>query len=399
MDRNTIKRIILVMLVVAIVAALAWAMREPPQAVDLAEVGRGELLVTVDEEGRTRVRDLYTVTSPIAGHLDRVALEEGDPVIGGTSVIASIEPLAPPFLDARTRQERIAAVDAARAQVALAKVEHQRAQTALALARSELTRTRELADRQLVSASTLERAESEVAVQRALVESAIAGIRVSEARLASSQATLTQPGETDPPSPAADCCIRVIAPADGVVLTVFVRSAQPVIQGAKVAEIGDPRRLEMVVELLSADAARVRPGAPVQIVDWGGPQTLHGTVARIEPAGFTKVSALGIEEQRVNVIVELPDPPANLGHGYRALARIELERHADVLRVPIGALFRVAGQWTVFVASDGIAHARQVELGAMNDRLAQVTAGLDDGMRVVLYPSDLIADGVAIVAR
>ncbi|MEZ5660285.1 MAG: HlyD family efflux transporter periplasmic adaptor subunit [Burkholderiaceae bacterium] len=399
MQRSWIKRIIVLATLVAIAAGLAWAMRDPPQPVDLAELSRGELLVVVEEEGRTRVRDLYAVTSPIAGRLDRLALEEGDPVTGGQSVIASIKPLDPPFLDARTRQERLAALEAARAEVSLARVDYQRARTAQTLARSELTRTRELAARQLVSASTLEKAESEAALQNALVESAQAGIRVADARLTSAQAMLTQPGQADTPTAETDCCVRVVAPADGVILSVLVRSAQPVSQGTKLAEIGDPSRLELVVELLSADATRVRPGAQVRIHGWGGERMIHGTVQRIEPAGFTKVSALGIEEQRVITVIDLPDPPAALGHGYHALASIEIERHPDVLRVPIGALFRVAGQWSVFVDEQGHARERRLELGAINAEHAEVRQGLSAGDRVVMYPSDLIADGVAIAPR
>lgn len=395
----TPRRVAWLLAAAALAGAFWWALRDPPLPVDLAAVDRGVLDRFVEETGRTRVRELYDVTSPIAGHLDRLVLEEGDAVIGGQSVIASIEPLDPPFLDARTRQERLAGVEAARAELALARVEHQRARTALALARSELARTRELADRQLVSASTLERAESEVALQQALVDSALAGIRVGEARLASAEAGLTQPGNVDPPSPDGDCCVRVIAPASGRVLRVLVRSAQPVAAGARIAEIGDPAHLELVVELLSRDATRVKPGAPVEILDWGGDPPLRGTVLRVEPAGYTKVSALGIEEQRVQAIIDVDDPPPALGHGFHALARIRLERIDDVLRVPIAALFRVRGAWTTFVVRDGVAIPRGLTLGAMNDALAEVRSGLSDGERVILYPSDLVEDGTRVVER
>ncbi len=399
MTLKTLKPILWILTLVLVAAAFWWALREQPQPVDLGAVSRGPLVLTVEEAGRTRVTELYTVTSPIAGRLERLAIEEGDSVTAGQTVIASIRPLESPFLDERTRKERLAALEAARAEVALARVDHRRALTARALARSELTRTRELADRQLVSASTLERAESELALQTALVQSAEAGIRVSEARLASAQAALAQPADADPGPGDGDCCRRVVAPADGRVLRVLVRSAQPVAAGAHLVELGDPGNLEVVVELLSPDAARVRAGATASITEWGGGETIEGRVLRVEPAGFTKISALGIEEQRVPVVIALESIPESLGHGFHALARIVVERHADVLRVPISALFRQGEQWAVFTVANGAARLRTVNLGAINDHHAEVRDGLSADDRVVLYPSDLIGEGTAVTER
>ncbi|WP_349365008.1 MAG: HlyD family efflux transporter periplasmic adaptor subunit [Roseitalea porphyridii] len=373
------------------------SLREQPVLVDLGTISRGAMAVAIDEEGMTRVRDVYAVSSTLAGRIDRIALEEGDTVSRG-DVIATIHPLDPPFLDLRTRTELQAAAEAARAAVALANVEHARAQTALNLARSAYERASELAKTNIVSDSELERAFGDLQLKQAQVESALANINLRLAELASVEARLAQPGD-EPGNGNGECCVTLRAPIDGIVLGVKVRSEQAVNVGTVVAELGRPDDLEVAVDLLSSDAVRIGPGTTATISDWGGDRDLGATVRKVEPAAFTKVSALGIEEQRVNAVLDLDEVPEGLGHGYRVVARLTVWRADDVVRAPISALYRDDGDWAVFVAEDGVARVRAVELGRMNDTVAEVAAGLAPGERVILYPSDLLRDGRLIADR
>jgi HlyD family secretion protein len=393
------KRLFLLLGAAVIAGGLYVAMRPRPTLVDIATVKEGPMEVSVEEEGVTRVREIYAVSSPIEGHLDRLALEEGDPVEANKTVVASIHPLEPPFINERTRTELVAAIEAARSAVALAKVERARALTALELAQSELRRTEKLAQTNIVSQSTLEKAQSDVDLQKAQVESADATIRLREAELASAKARLTQPGDISQTPKGSDCCINITAPVDGVVLKVIAKSAQAVVPGTKIAEIGNPRDLEILVDLLSSDATRISPGAKVRITDWGGEGELQARVRKIEPAGFTKVSALGIEEQRVNAVLDLDETPPSLGDGYRVLAHLVVWSSDNVLQVPIGALFRSNGDWSVFKVVDGIAHIQPVEIEHLNDRDGEVLGGLENGDQVVLYPSDVLEDGGSVDVR
>lgn len=394
-----IKRIGFVVVLAAIAGAFYLAMREKPVLVDIATVARGSMQVTIEEEGTTRVRDIYTVSSPIAGHLERITLDEGDMVKADETVIASIHPPDPPFLDERTRTELVAAIEAARSAVALAEVEKRRAQTAMSLAQSEYSRSKRLAADNVVSQASLEKAKSEVDVREAEVASAIATIRLRKAELASAQARLKQPGDVQSRDFTESCCVELTAPVDGTVLKVLSRSEQAVMQGTKIAEIGDPGNLEITVDLLSSDAARIRAGTPALISEWGGDHDLRAVVRRIDPAGFTKVSALGIEEQRVSAVLDLEEIPPQLGHGYRVLAHLVVWSSNDVVQVPIGALFRSGGAWSVFVVEDGRAVSREVGVGHLNARHAEIKSGLETGDTVILYPSDVVEDGSLVEAR
>jgi HlyD family secretion protein len=271
--------------------------------------------------------------------------------------------------------------------------------TALELAQSELRRTEKLAQSNFVSQSTLEKAQSDVDLQKAQVDSADATIRLREAELASAKARLTQPGDVNQSPTSSDCCINITAPVDGVVLKVIAKSAQAVVPGTKIAEIGNPRDLEILVDLLSSDAARISPGAKVRITDWGGDKELEAHVRKIEPAGFTKVSALGIEEQRVNAVLDLDETPATLGDGYRVLAHLVVWSDKSVLQVPIGALFRSNGDWSVFKVTNGVARVQTVEIGHMNDHTGETLSGLKSGDQVILYPSDILEDGSPVEKR
>jgi HlyD family secretion protein len=395
-------------LAAALAVFLVYAFRPQPVAVDFAEVTRGRLTVTIDEEGETRVRDVFLLSAPVAGRMRRIEIEVGDQVVAGETVVAEIEPVDPTLLDARSEQEAQAAVRAAEAEFDFAT--------------RELSRQRQLGERGVASARDLDAAEKAWRTARANLDNARAALLarqvVQERRKPASGAGAAQ-GE-------AECvCIPVHAPVSGRVLRVVRESAGVVQPGEPLIEIGDPRQLEIVVDLLSADAVRVEPGQEVRIEEWGGGAMLRGRVRRVEPYGFTKVSALGIEEQRVNVVIDFTDPPETwqrLGHGYRVETRIVLWRGEDVVKLPLSALFRaedgshaadapvsaggaatgrqVAGaDWAVFVEERGRARLRPVSRGHHNGLEVEITGGLEPGQRVVLHPSDRVSDGVRVVGR
>ncbi len=398
MSSDWIKRLGLLAVVVAAVAAFYMALREKPVLIDAATVQQGPMRVTINQEGITRVRDVYTVSSPIAGQLDRMTLEEGDPVKANETVIASIHPMVSSFLDERTRAELVAAVEAARSAVSLAQVDYQKAQTALNLARSDLDRATRLSETDIISDRDFEKAQNEVAILQAQVNSARANIRLKKAQLASAEVRITQP-DTLEKSDKSGCCLHLRAPVDGVILKVLTKSEQAVAQGTGIAEIGNPNELEIAVDLLSEDAVRITIGADVLITNWGGDHDLEATVRRIDPAAFTKVSALGIEEQRVNAVLDLKQPQPQLGHEFRIFARLVVWEADNVLTVPIGALFRSGRDWSVFrLDGDRISLAR-LKIGHMNSHSAEIIEGLKTGEKVVLYPNDVLEDGTLVAER
>lgn len=399
MRRRWPRAVILATAAAVIAGGFYWALRPRPVEVETALVERAPMTVTIDQEGVTRIRHIYSISSPIAGHLDRPALEEGDPVVKGKTVIATIRPLAPPFLDERARAELQATIQAARSAVLLAEVERQRVQTSLELARSDFSRAERLAATRTIAESALEKAANDVALLEAQERSAEATIRMRKAELASDLARLVEPGQVavDPGKQA--CCVELTSPVDGTILKMRLKSAQAVSAGATVADVGDPARIEIVVDLLSSDAVRVHPGSKALITEWGGDHDLSATVRRIDPAGFTKVSALGIEEQRVNVILDLDRPEPRLGDAFRVFARIVSWHGDDVLRVPLGALFRTGDDWTVFRIERGRVRLVRVRVGHMNGETAEVTAGLRAGDKLVLYPGDTVSEGVSVRER
>ncbi len=387
----------------AIVAAgLVYAFWPQPLPVDLARIDRGPLVVTIDGDGRTRVRDVYVVSAPISGRVLRVEPHVGDIVEENETVLAVVQPTDPTFLDRRARAQAQSAAKAAEAAFALAEAEQARALAELDFARSELRRARELAKRGNVSERDLDRARLQVRTADAALATAKATVEMRRFDLETALAALIQPGEGGAAVAEGQCCIEVYSPVDGTVLRVIQESESVVAAGTPLVEVGDAADLEIVVDLLSSDAVRVATGAEVLVEDWGGGDSLSARVRRVEPYGFTKVSALGIEEQRVNVLVDFTEPAArwrNLGHGYRVETRIVEWRGEDVLRLPLGALFRDGEAWAVFVMADGVARLRRIEIDHANGRRAEVTAGLAEGERVILHPSDLVADGVRVVAR
>jgi HlyD family secretion protein len=394
--------LVLAVIVALVAGALVYAFLPQPVPADLAKVARGALRVTVDDEGRTRVKEVYVVSAPLAGRVLRIERHVGDPVKAGETVLATIQPTAPTFLDLRGKAQAEAAVHAAEAALRLAEAELTRAQAELEFARSDLVRARKLASGNTISQKALDNARREFKTSEAAVAAAEAALRVKTFDLETARASLIEPGNEAGMRREEGCCVSVRAPVDGRVLRLVQESEAVIAAGAPLVEIGDPRDLEVVVDLLSRDAVRVREGAEVEIDQWGGDVTVAGRLRRIEPTGFTKVSALGIEEQRVNVIIDFTDPPADwqsLGHGYRVEAHIVVWQGEDVLKVPVSALFRHGEAWAVFALADGRARLRTLEVGHRNALAAEVLAGLEEGEQVVLYPSDRLFDGAAVTAR
>lgn len=385
----------------AVIAGLVYAFWPRPVLVDMATVVRGPLTVTVSGDGQTRVREVYVVSAPVSGRVLRIERHVGDGVAADETVLATIEPSDPAFLDLRARRQAEANVHAAEAARALAAAEVERVRAELDYAGAELERARRLAAGGTISDVALDRAELEFKTQQAAVDAANAALAVRAHELETAQAVLIEPG-TDGARNAEYCCVDVRAPVDGRVLRLVQESEAVVAAGAPLVEIGDPVDLEIVVDLLSTDAVKVAEGAPVIIDGWGGTDDLAGRVRRVEPAGFTKVSALGIEEQRVNVIIDFVDPPEDwqtLGHGYRVNARVVVWQSDGVLKVPVTALFRAGADWALFVDDDGRARQQLIEVGQNDGIEAEILSGLAAGARVIVHPSDQVTEDTRVAAR
>jgi HlyD family secretion protein len=380
------------LIVLAILAVALW-----PESieVDMAAASRGPLQVTIDEEGETRVRQRFVVSAPVAGRLQRITHEPGDRVVRGETVLARITAAPAPLLDPRTQSELAAAVDAAKAAVGLAQAERERMAAALARVQSQLRRQEELVEAGAISRDEFEATQTAVRTAEEALRAAEFAVNRAEFDLQLARARLQQPGSDGR-------IIEIVSPIDGVVLR-RVRESEAVVQpGEPLIEVGDAARLEVVADLLSTDAVQVPPGAPVIIEQWGGGRPLEGRVRRVEPSGFTKISALGVEEQRVNVIIDFVDLAAAsevLGDGYRVEVRIVTWEEDDVLKVPIGSLFRRGDEWAVFVVEDGQVRTQIVELGRRNAAEAEVIEGLGAGQVVVLYPPDTLGEGMRVTER
>ncbi|MCI0516716.1 MAG: HlyD family efflux transporter periplasmic adaptor subunit, partial [Woeseiaceae bacterium] len=348
--------------------------------------------------GRTRVRNEYVVSAPVGGRLLRIGFKPGAAVRAG-DIVARILPGAPAFLDSRAFAEAQAVVRAAEAAVSAARTELERAEEQESFSRSEAERIESLRNRNLASAEEFERARLGLRIAESAAASARENIRIREADLEAAVVRLTQPGS----AAAGDATVEVVAPVSGRVLRVARESETIIAAGAEVMTLGDPSDLEVVIEMLSTDAVQVKEGADAFIENWGRRgEPLHGRVRLVEPYGFLKISALGVEEQRVNVIVDFTGPPADwstLGHGYRVEVAVVTWTADDAIQVPVAALFRSSGDWAVFHVVGERAVLTAVEIGRDNGRNAQVLQGLEAGDTVVLYPGDQVQDGVGLRPR
>jgi len=393
--------VIWVVLLGAMAAGLVFAFWPQAVPVDFVTLARGPMLVSVDEEGETRVKNVYELSAPLTGRALRIYAEIGDPVIATKTVVARIEPIDPSFLDLRSEAQAQAELAAAKAARVLAAAELERAEAELEYATAEFQRANRLVRGETISERTFDRAKLDFKSAQAAVSTARASLRMRDSEVEQARAQLMSPVAAA--EQRGNCeCVSITAPVSGRILRILHKSEGVVQAGDILVEIGDPEDLEIVADLLSSDAVRVSPGQRVIIEDWGGEGTLAGRVLRVEPTGFTKVSALGIEEQRVNIVIDFTGEAAawrQLGHGFRVEVRIVLWEDDKVLKVPLSALFRVGEQWTVFVEEDGRARRRAVTLGHFSAREAEVLDGLAEGESVVMHPSDQVTDGVRIVAR
>lgn len=406
MARKTLRNSIIAGSGLALVALFVLALRPQTQLVDLSTLDRGPMQVLISEEARTRVRNPYLISAPISGRLLRVDIDPGDAVIGNETVVARLLPTPPTALDLRTREQAQALVSAAEAAIAVARADLTKARADQELADEQVKRVRTLRASNAISRSALDQAERESRAAAAATDVANAAIAMRTAELQSARVGLISFGETTQPSDSQrlnDRAIPIMAPVSGQVLRVLRESETPITAGDPILEVGNVATdLEILAELLSSDAVQVAVGDPVIISDWGRAGSLEGIVERVEPSGFTKFSALGVEEQRVNTLISFSgeaERRAGLGHGFRVTVGIVVWSAQDVLTVPTSALFRQGDQWAVFKAAAGVATAMPVRIGHNNGRQAEVLDGLAAGDSVVLYPAAELTDGQAVRQR
>jgi len=419
--RNLGSKLFVLLVAAAVVAGLGYAFFPEPAEVDLTPVRRGNLRVTVDEDGKTRIQEKYVVSAPLVGRLLRINMDPGDAVEAGKTLLATIQPRDPELLDARTIAESEARVKAAEATLRRVEPMLKKAQDVQAYAEKELVRGRQAARSNAVSQSEFEnyellyrQASEELRSQRIAEEIARFELQQAKAALlrsrprpedgADSEANsfYSSEGAEGEQTGNGGWNFTIVSPITGRVLRVFQESAAVVTAGTPLLELGDPRDLEVEVDVLSRDAVEIHPGDPVLLEHWGGNEVLQGQVRLVEPSAFTKISTLGVEEQRVNVIIDLVDPPEDrttLGDGFRVEARIVIDEAKDVLIVPTSALFRVGNESALFVVKDGKVHEQVVKIGRQNGLEAEVVEGLQEGDLVVIHPSDQIEDGVAVRQR
>lgn len=396
------KRVALAATAGLIAAGFVWALRTKPVSVDIQAVTRAPLAVTVDEEGKTAIKNVFAVSAPIAGKVLRTPVKAGEAVEKGKSIVAIIQPPPPSLLDVRSKAELESAAQSAAAALSLAEAELAQANADVHFAQADLTRARELSRRAVASERTLQKAEIEVETKTAAVARANANVALRKREFESAQVRLLTPDQSFVERLMENaCCFEVKSPESGRVLKVIAESEAIVQSGAPLLEIGNPQDLEISVEMLSSDAVRVERGAKAVIDGWGGPP-LAAHVTKVYPSGFTKVSALGIEEQRVKVLLDFDgaqEERTRLGHDFRVFVRIHVYENPQALRVPLSALFRRGDAWAVYAVEDGVARERRIIIGEGNSAHVEVLSGLSEGVRLILHPNDKVADGVRVTER
>jgi HlyD family secretion protein len=396
LTHRQIRWLIVIAFAVVTAAGLVFLVWPRPLDVDAATVRTGPLAETVSDQGVARVREAYVVSAPVTGRLERLALEVGDRVVANHTVVAHIRPTAPQFLDPRTRSQAESAIRAARAALDSATAQRDRLVADATRTRDQLRRMSDLAKQRVVAPMELETAQADADQAANAVRAAEADIRTRRANLASAESALASPAA------GASEIIAVTSPASGVVTHLLQQSERTVTMGAQLVEIGDTAGLEAAIEFLSQDAVKILPGRKATIYNWGGPADIPAEVRRVEPQGFTKVSALGVEEQRTLVILQFNGPStgwAGLAPGYRVWGRVYLREVPAAVLVPLGALVRDRGEWAAYRVEHGRARLRPVRVRTLTDQDAEVLTGLNTGDLVIVYPSDQVQDGVAVRER
>lgn len=390
------RRTVLALLAVLVAVGLYLGFRPQPVRVDLGTATRAPLQVLVEQEGRTRVVDRYLVTAPVNGYARRIRIEVGDAIERG-AILAELEPLRAEVLDARRRAEAVARIAAVEAGVDAAEQRARAAASNAGLAQKELQRVRALRVAEHVSVAAEDRAASDAERSAAELRSAQFAVATVRHELDAARTALKYAA-----SGSTSDLVTIRAPVVGRVLKIPRKSEGMVAAGQLLLEIGDPRALEVEVDVLSADAVRIHPGSRVVFNRWGGEGSLEGKVRVVEPTGFTKVSALGVEEQRVWVIVAFTSPASQwlrLGDGYRVEASFILWESGDVLQIPASALFRDGEGWAAFVVEQGKAVKRRVEVGQRSGLSTQILSGIKADERVIVHPDEQVREGVSVVAR
>ena len=387
--------------IAAVAALLIVTFRSDPVPVDLYTLARGSMQITVNADGKTRIRNKYDVSAPLVGTARRSPVEVGDSVVMGETIVAVVQPVAPNLLDSRSRLQAEAAIDEAEAALRLANSRFHQASDELAYAQSQLERTKVLAARGATALTRLEDATQRKEVALTARDAAASVLTMAASSLTRAKAALVGPNDTSLADPS-QCCIEVLAPISGTVLNVEMVSEHAVAAGSLLLSVGQTDDLEIVADLLSNDAVRLAPGAKAIVERWSGPMPLKARLRTVEPSARTKVSALGIEEQRVDATLDLLSPPAErpgLGDGFSVFLRIIEWSGQDLLQVPLSAVFRGGEDWSVFVNESGAARRVEIKIGHRNSTFAEVVDGLAAGQTVITHPSDAIGDGVRIVDR
>lgn len=384
-----------------VVGLLVLAFCPRPLEVDLGEVTRGPMMHTVDEDGTTRVRERYVVSAPLAGRLLRVELDPGD-CIEKAAHLATLDPGAPDLLDPRQRAQAEARLRSVEASLERAERQLETAQVDADLQSKAFARAKTLFEKGNIRQAAMEEAESSHLAAELAAKAAASAVKVATFDLEQARAALIHTRNEDESRDPAEFHFSIHSPIDGLVLRVFEESSTVVTAGTPLLEIGDPADLELRIDVLSQDAVRIRPGQRVLLEHWGGDRPLNARVRLVEPSAFTKVSALGVDEQRVNVIADLEDAPAEhefLGDAFRVEARVVTWESSAALRVPAGALFRTGEDWTVYRVVADRAELVTVTLGHNNGSEAEVLDGLSEGDRIILHPGDQVADGSLVSPR
>lgn len=397
-----VKTVIKIVLGVAAISALVYAFIPEPVMVNMTHVTQADLLITIEGEGKTRIHDIYVVSTPIDGRITRIASEPGDIVAAGKTVIANMYPANPTFLDKRLETQAKADVEGAKAALSLARARVKQAQAQLEFEISDFKRTEALFRQQTVSQAHVEKAQLQITTLKAELDTTRSNENVMRSRLEAAKATLLQPDKEEFLDNSSDCQICIHLPVDGKVLRILHKSESIVPVGTPVVEIGNPEDLEVNIEMLSTNAVKVKVGDDALIKRWGGEQDIAARVKMVEPSGFTKISALGVEEQRVNVILSFTDTKEkwrSLGDAFRVEASIIIDKAENATVVPISSLFRENEQWSVFKVVEGVVGLQSVQVGKRNDRFAEIIKGLNKDELVITHPSNKVEQGVKVAKR